>query len=83
MSLYVIRVEGALSAGLMSAFPSMHATSRAQTVLQGRLEDQSTLAAVVRRLESLGANIAEVHRVPSCDAIKVPTTPDGSDSRQE
>ena len=64
MSRYVIRVEGLLSAGLTSAFPSLDTTQQSHTVLHGRLEDQSDLARVLARLRSLDVDVVEVHRIP-------------------
>ena len=64
MGRYLIRVEGLLSSGLTSAFPSLHASQHAQTMLAGRLEDQSSLAGILKHLEDQGVDVVGVHRLP-------------------
>ncbi len=64
MGRYLIRVEGLLSPALTSAFPSLHASEHAQTMLAGSLEDQSYLAGMLKRLEDLGIDVVGVHRLP-------------------
>lgn len=64
MGHYVIRVEGELSEGFVSAFPGLESRRRAQTVLHGSLEDQSALTGVLAHLRMLGVDIVEVHRIP-------------------
>jgi hypothetical protein len=61
---YLIRVEGRLSAGTVSAFPSINAVCQTQTVLHGGFEDPSILAGVLSRLRSLGINVVEIRRLP-------------------
>jgi hypothetical protein len=72
MGRYLIRVEGRLSSGLTSAFPSLHASQHAQTTLAGCLEDQSSLADVLKRLEDLGVDVVGVHRVPAREGYLSP-----------
>ncbi len=64
MGRYLIRVEGLLSTAMASAFPSLHATEHAQTVLAGSLENQASLAAMLQCLERLGVDVTGVHRIP-------------------
>ena len=66
-SRYLIRVEGLLSPELTSAFPALESFQQAQTVLQGPIVDQSTLAGVLARLQTLGVDVVEVHRIPDRD----------------
>jgi hypothetical protein len=72
MGHYVIRVEGSLSAGLTSAFPSLVADQHAETVVYGLLEDQSALAGVLDRLRCLGVDVVEVLRLPDLAALSEP-----------
>ena len=65
MSQYVIRVEGQLSPGVASAFPSLDAVQHTQTVLHGSLADQSALARVLDQLRTLGVEVIAVHRLPN------------------
>jgi hypothetical protein len=69
MGQYVIRVEGALSAGFVSAFPALESSQHARTVLHGCLEDQSALSVVLAQLRRLGVDIVEVHRIPEPEAV--------------
>jgi hypothetical protein len=83
MGRYLIRVEGLLSSGLTSAFPSLHASQHAQTMLAGDLENQSSLADVLKRLEDLGIDVVGVHRLPARQesgraAAKVSPRPGGA-----
>jgi len=64
MGHYVIRVEGALSDGFVSAFPALESSQLAHTVLHGTLEDQAALSGVLAQLRSLGVDVVEVHRIP-------------------
>ena len=60
---YEIRVRGALSERLISAFPEMHAQAEErETVLTGTLPDQAALHGVLGRIEALGLDLLEVHR---------------------
>ena len=62
---YVIRVVGHLSDDLLTAFPLLLAENRRpETVLHGRLPDQSALAGVLAQLEELGVEIVDVSLVP-------------------
>jgi hypothetical protein len=65
LSHYVIRVVGHLSDDLLTAFPLLLAEgSRPETVLHGRLPDQSALAGVLAHLDELGIEIVDVSLVP-------------------
>ena len=72
MSHYVIRLDGWLSTGLTSAFPSLVATRHAQTLVLGRLDSQASLGSLLRRLENLGVDIAEIRKLTDHDAVKSP-----------
>ena len=66
MTHYVIRVSGALSEELLSAFPSLFVDREpVQTVLHGQLPDQAALTGVLDHLDELGVHIVEVMQVPS------------------
>lgn len=69
MSKYVIRVEGALSSALVSAFPALESSQHVQTLLHGTLEDQSELADVLAHLRDLGVDVVEVRRLPAPDRV--------------
>jgi hypothetical protein len=68
MSRYLIRVDGTLSAGLTSAFPSLDAFCHAEVVVHGRLSGSSELARVLRQLEGRGVEVTEVHRISAREA---------------
>lgn len=68
MSRYIIRVDGTLSAGLTSAFPSLDAICGADIVVHGRLSGSSELGRVLRQLESCGVQVTEVHRISEREA---------------
>ncbi len=60
---YEIRIRGALSERLLSAFPELHARTRnGETSLSGTLPDQSALHGVLGRIEALGLELLEVRR---------------------
>jgi hypothetical protein len=60
---YVIRVRGALSDRLLTAFPGLRSRAeRGDTVLAGPLPDQAALHGVLARIESLGLELLEVRR---------------------
>jgi len=61
---YLIRVDGHLSACLLSAFPELVAREVAQTVLTGVL-DLSALYGVLAQIEMLGLDLVEVQQVPA------------------
>jgi hypothetical protein len=75
MSRYLIRVEGTLSAGLTSAFPSLDATRHAQVVVSGQLSGRSELAGVLRQLEGRGVEVTEVHRISALEAGRTSPPP--------
>jgi hypothetical protein len=65
MTLYVIRVTGTLSDGLLTKFPHLLVNREpAQTVLHGELPDQAALTGVLDQLDELGVHILEVVQVP-------------------
>lgn len=65
MTHYVIRVSGALSDDLLSAFPSLRSDREpVRTVLHGELPDQAALTGVLDHLDELGVQIVEVMQVP-------------------
>jgi hypothetical protein len=61
--LYTFRIKGRLGATALSAFPSMACELKhSETVLTGRLEDQSALFGVVAQIEALGLELIELRR---------------------
>ena len=66
MARYVVRVGGALSDDLLTAFPLLAASVQpVTTVLQGDLPDQVALTSVLDRLDELGVEILEVTKLPA------------------
>lgn len=60
---YEIRVRGILGSRLVAAFPDLDAiVDRGDTVLTGRLPDQSALHGVLAQIEALGLELVEVRR---------------------
>jgi hypothetical protein len=60
---YEIRVRGQLGETLLGAFPGLHARAeRAETVLTGKLPDQSALHGVLAQIEALGLELLELRR---------------------
>ena len=60
---YEIRVRGILGERLLVAFPDLVAVAvDGDTLLAGRLPDQSALHGVLGRIESLGLELVEVRR---------------------
>jgi len=60
---YTIRVRGRLGATALSAFPSMACELKTgDTVLTGRIEDQSALFGVLAQIEALGLDLLELRR---------------------
>ena len=69
MTSYVIRVGGALSDELLSAFPLLAASIQpVTTVLHGDLPDQAALNSVLDHLDELGVEIIEVAKLPPMPA---------------
>jgi hypothetical protein len=59
--LYRIRIRGELSERLLTAFPTLEATTAAgETVLTGLLPDQAALYGVLGEIEALGLVLLEV-----------------------
>jgi hypothetical protein len=70
MTQYVIRVTGALSDDLLTAFPTLVATFQpVTTVLHGPLPDQGALAGVLDLLDDLGVDVVEMVQVPNHPAF--------------
>lgn len=70
MAQYVVRVSGALSDDLLTAFPRLAASVQpVTTVLQGDLPDQVALTSVLDRLDELGIEILEVSKMPARPAL--------------
>lgn len=60
---YEIRVRGILGDRLLTAFPDLVAvTDEGDTLLMGRLPDQSALHGVLGHIESLGLELVEIRR---------------------
>jgi hypothetical protein len=60
---YEIRVRGILGDRLLTAFPDLVGiTDDGDTLLVGRLPDQSALHGVLGQIESLGLELLEVRR---------------------
>ena len=60
---YEIRVRGILGDRLMAAFPDFLAvTDGGDTLLMGRLPDQSALHGVIAHIEALGLELVEIRR---------------------
>ena len=60
---YEIRVRGLLGDRLLTAFPDLVAIeAHGDTVLTGRLHDQSALHGVLTQIEALGLELVEVRR---------------------
>jgi hypothetical protein len=61
---YSVRLRGHLGQTALSAFPAMvaHVEGR-ETVLTGRLEDQSAVFGVLGQIEALGLELIELRRV--------------------
>jgi hypothetical protein len=60
---FEIRVRGLLSDRLLTAFPDLAAfPDDGDTVLTGRLPDQSALHGVLAQIEALGLELVEVRR---------------------
>jgi hypothetical protein len=73
---YVIRVTGALSEELLTAFPDLLVDREpVQTVLHGELPDQAALTGVLDHLDGLGVQILEVVQVPQRPEAARPVTP--------
>jgi hypothetical protein len=63
---YEIVVRGLLGETLLAAFPMLSAEAQgSETVLAGALADQAALYGVLARIEALGLELIEVHRVHS------------------
>jgi hypothetical protein len=76
-SLYAIRIKGRLGATALSAFPSMASeVMGTETVLTGRLEDQSALFGVLAQIEGLGLELLELRQIPAS-----PRSPESGDDR--
>ena len=71
MTYYLIRIDGAPSHDLISAFPMLTAQREPeQTVLHGELADQAALTSVLDHLDLVGARLVEVVSVPDDPAAR-------------
>jgi len=69
--LYAIRIKGRLGPNALSAFPSMVSELKgSETVLTGRLEDQSALFGALAQIEALGLELLEVRQVRTITGIR-------------
>jgi hypothetical protein len=60
---YEIRLRGILGDRLLTAFPDLVAvTDGGDTLLMGRLPDQSALHGVLAHIEALGLELVEIRR---------------------
>jgi hypothetical protein len=71
-AMYEVRVEGAVTDDVLEAVAQqvegLHvSTEPVVTVLQGPMADQAALRGLLVRLESLGAVVVEVRRIPPVD----------------
>jgi hypothetical protein len=70
---YQIRVRGRLGRTIRAAFPALDAAAHgADTVLTGPLADQAALYGVLARIEALGLELLDVHRLPDGDRRESP-----------
>jgi hypothetical protein len=61
---YQILVRGRLGRTMLAAFPGLHAQVQGEdTLLIGVLPDQAALHGVLARIEALGLELFEVHRL--------------------
>jgi hypothetical protein len=78
--LYTVRIKGRLGPTALSAFPAMVSSLQCgETVLTGRLEDQSAVFGLLGQIEALGLELIEVRRVPGVPNAPPTTTPRGFD----
>ncbi|WP_433168294.1 hypothetical protein [Kribbella sp. CA-247076] len=65
MTQYLLRVEGELSPGLISAFPQLSVDLElTQTLLTGPVEDAAELTGIINHLTALGVTLVELVRIP-------------------
>jgi len=63
---YEIRIKGRLSDSLLATFEGLTATVKpAETVLHGRVQDQSSLHELLDRIQSLGLELVEIRPLPA------------------
>jgi hypothetical protein len=80
--LYSVRINGRLGPTALSAFPAMvPSLQRGETVLTGRLEDQSAVFGLLGQIEALGLELIEIRRVRALPESPPPAAPRGSDAR--
>jgi hypothetical protein len=71
---YTIRVRGQIPPDDLVEFENVTAVVQpAETVLRGRVTDQAALQGILQRLQGLGLELVEVHRLP--DGCPAPTDP--------
>jgi hypothetical protein len=69
---YEIRIKGRLSDSVLAAFEGLTATVEpVETVLDGPIEDQSSLHGLLDRIQSLGLELVEIRQLPA--AAETPT----------
>ena len=64
---YEIRIRGKLSSALTADFERLDVAATpepAATILTGQFEDRAALHELLRRIESYGLELVEVHRAP-------------------
>jgi hypothetical protein len=62
---YEIHIKGRVSPELLDAFEGMDATFQSvETVLRGPVIDQAALHGLLDRIQALGLELVEVHRLP-------------------
>jgi hypothetical protein len=70
---YQIYIRGRLGRTMRAAFPALDANANgADTVLTGVLADQAALYGVLARIEALGLELLEIHRLPDGSAANHP-----------
>ena len=66
---YQIRVRGPIGPTTMQAFPTLVMSRNGEdTLLTGRLVDQSALYGVIHQLEALGLQLQDIRRLPTGDS---------------
>ena len=65
---YELRIRGRLSTTLVNEFRELSlcaSVEPVETVLAGPVEDQAALHGLIRRIEALGLELVELHRLPA------------------
>ena len=62
---YEIRIRGRVSSAVLDTFDGMESdVEPVETILHGPVRDQAELHGLLRRLQALGLELIEVHRLP-------------------